>query len=181
MEARAYETSYFKNIFPDYTTFSNWYKGIPLSDNATDVPSEKTFILIYYEYADSHVAFSDEAFREHFAIDLYTYYKEFEQTSAAIDVMMSLTANDISTDGSVITNIANIPETTLTTDAEEVDFVGQQQKMINKKGSLRISKELIGAKRAYTVKTFIKKFAHLFMNVYSPYYTYVYQDNLEDN
>lgn len=176
MEAKAYETSLFKNIFSTYEDFKDWYTSIPLSDNETDVPSLKTFTLLFYEYADSHVAFSDEGFKEHFAIDLYTYYKEFEATTSAIDTMMSLTASDISVDGTMITNVADIPEVTSNTDTDVVNYITQQQKMINKKGSLRISKELISAKRAYTVKSFIKKFDHLFQRVYSPYYTFVVKD-----
>ena len=176
MEALVQNTNLFKNIFPNYDSFSTWYKGCGLSDNATDVPSLKTFQILFYRFADSHVRFSDDSFKGQFAIDLYTYYKEFEETTKAIDTMMSLTASDISTDGSIITNIANIPETENSTDTEVVNFVGQQQKMINKKGSLRISKELVAAKRAYTVKTFIKKFEHLFIRVFSPYYTFVVKD-----
>ena len=63
----------FKNIFPDYETFSSWYKSTPFSDNENDVPTKKTFSLIAYEYNDSHVAFTDESFKEHFAIDIYTF------------------------------------------------------------------------------------------------------------
>ena len=180
MEGLTKETDLFKNIFPDYDTFKTWYTQCGLSDGVTDVPSIKTFKLIFYRFADSHVRFSNDSFKGQFAIDLYTNYKEFEATTAAIDTMMSLTANDISTDSSMIMNLANIPETESSTDTEVVNFIGTQQKTINKKGSLRISKDLLGAKRAYTVKSFLKKFEHLFVRIFSPYYVYLYKDEVEE-
>ena len=111
---------------------------IPVEDDddivfTADCPTLKTFALIYNEYADCHVAFTDESFLDRFANDLYTFYKEFEQTTKAIDDLMNLSDNDISIADRMITNIANIPETTSSTDAEEVDYITQQQKSINKK------------------------------------------------
>lgn len=182
MEAKAYETSLFKDIFPTYNDFEEWYTSTPLSDNlysdeANDVPSERTFTILFYEYSDSHVAFSDESFKNRFAVDIYTYYKEFEATTKAIDDLMSLTDNDIIVDGAMITNVADVPETTSTTNIDVVNYISQQQKAISTKGKLRISKELISAKRAYTVRSFVKKFDHLFQRVYSPYYTFVVRDD----
>ena len=141
-----------------------------------DCPSLKTFALIFNEYADCHIAFTKESFLERFSNDLYTFYKEFEQTTKAIDDLMNLTDNDIAIADRMITNIANIPEVTSSTDVEEVDYVSQQQKSINKKGTLQIKKEQLSNKRSYTVRSFLNKFRHLFIKIISPSYVSVYEE-----
>lgn len=163
----------FKNIFPDYQTFRSWYASIPLSDYGDFVPSEKTFALIAYEYNCSHTSMDEESFKQHFAIDLYTYYREFEATCNSIDELMRLSDSDISLDTSIITNTGETPETPSSTDIESVDFVSVQQKTINKKGTLQIKKEQLANKRAYTTRTFLKRFKHLFLVCINSPYTFV--------
>lgn len=173
MEIIDYNTRLFKNIFPDYNTFATWYKGLPLSDDDNDCPSEKTFTLIAFEFNDSHSVFSPDSFKEHFANDIYTYYREFEATTKSILDLMKLTDDEIAVENQNILNIANIPETESSTDEEVVDFISTQNKTINKKGKLQIKKEQLASKRAFTVKTFINRFRHLFIKVISPAYTFV--------
>lgn len=163
----------FKNIFPDYNSFAEWYRSTPLSDSEDDVPSLKTFTLIAYEFNSSHVNSSVESFKQRFANDLYTYYREFEATTASVVELMRLTDEEIAKSDEVITNIANIPETGYTTDSETVNFVSTQQKMINKKGKLQVKKEQLSNKRTFTTKTFINRFRHLFQKFISPNYNYV--------
>lgn len=174
MEMVDFNTKLFKNIFPSYQDFVLWYTSTPLSDNSSDVPTERTFTLIAYEYNDSHVNLSVESFKEHFANDIYTYYREFEETTKGINELMAMTDEEIAIAGNMITNIANIPETASDTDEETVDFISQQQKMINKKGKLQIKREQLSNKRAYTTKTFLNRFRHLFIKIISPAYTDVY-------
>lgn len=173
MEIIDYNTRLFKNIFPDYNTFATWYKGLPLSDDDNDCPSEKTFTLIAFEFNDSHSVFSPDSFKEHFANDIYTYYREFEATTKSILDLMKLTDEEIAVENQNILNIANIPETESSTDEEVVDFISTQNKTINKKGKLQIKKEQLASKRAFTVKTFINRFRHLFIKIISPAYTFV--------
>lgn len=173
MERIDYETRLFKNIFPDYQSFSDWYRSTPLSDGVEDVPSLKTFTLIAFEFNDSHTSLSVESFKERFANDIYTYYREFEATSKSIIDLMNLTDEEISIADSMITNFANIPETESSTNIEEVDFITNQQKAINKKGKLQIKKEQLSNKRTFTVKTFLNRFRHLFIKIISPAYTFV--------
>lgn len=173
MEMLGYNKQLFKNVFPDYKSFKDWYLSTPLSDDNTDVPSEKTFTLIAYEYNDSHIAYSVEGFKQHFANDIYTYYKEFEATTKSIIELMKLTDEEISTADSMIVNTANIPETENSTDEEVVDFISTQQKHINKKGKLQIKREQLSSKRIFTVKTFIGRFRHLFIKIISPAYNFV--------
>lgn len=180
MQMLGYENRIFKNIFPTYNDFKTWYSGLPLSDSENDVPSEKTFTLIAYEYNESHSAYDPVCFKEHFANDLYTYYKEFEATSKSIDDLMALTDEQISIDNRIITNIADVPETESSTDIDEVDFITQQQKNITKKGVLQIKREQLSNKRAYTVKTFLKRFKHLFIKLLSPAYINVIEEPEED-
>lgn len=168
----------FKNVFPTYQDFCNWYVKLPLSDG--EVPSEKTFTLIAYEYNDSHIAHTVESFKQHFAIDLYTFYKEFEETTKSIIELMKLTDDEIATADSMIVNVANIPETESSTDEEVVDFISTQQKHINKKGKLQVKKEQLSSKRAFTVKTFLGRFRHLFIKILSPAYNTVIAENQED-
>ena len=180
MQILDFDTRLFKNIISDYESFKTWYTSLPLSDGEEDVPSEKTFTLIAYEYNDCHSCFDPVIFKQKFANDLYTYYKEFEATTKSIDDLMALTDEDISIDNKVITNMADIPETENTTDVEEVDFVSQQTKNINKKGKLQIKREQLSNKRAYTVKTFLKRFRHLFVKVGTPSYVNVIMEPEED-
>lgn len=174
MEMVDFNTKLFKNIFPSYQDFVSWYTSTPLSDNSSDVPTLRTFTLIAYEYNDSHVNLSVESFKEHFANDIYTYYREFEETTKGINELMAMTDEEIAVAGNMITNIANIPETASDTNEETVDFISQQQKMINKKGKLQIKREQLSNKRAYTTKTFLNRFRHLFIKIISPAYTDVY-------
>lgn len=174
MEMVDFNTKLFKNIFSSYQDFVSWYTSTPLSDDPSDVPTKKTFTLIAYEYNDSHVNLSIESFKEHFANDIYTYYREFEETTKSINDLMSMTDEEIAIAGNMITNIANIPETASDTNEETVDFISQQQKMINKKGKLQIKREQLSNKRAYTTKTFLNRFRHLFIKIISPAYTDVY-------
>lgn len=176
MEMLGYNTNLFKDIFPSYEDFATWYKTLPLSDDENDCPSKKTFTLIAFEYNDSHVSSSDESFMEHFAVDLYTFYKEFERTSSEIEKMLKLTDEDIANESTNILNIANIPETPSSTDIETVDFVSQQQKNITRKGNLQIRREQLSSKRAFTVRTFLNRFKHLFRKVLSPAYTLVIEE-----
>ena len=179
MEMQGSRTELFKNIFPTYEDFREWYKKLPLSDNE-EVPSEKTFTLIAYEYNDSHIAFSVEGFKQHFAIDLYTFYKEFEETTKSILDLMKLTDEEIATADSMIINMANIPETQSSTDEEVVDYISTQQKHINKKGKLQIKKEQLSSKRIFTVKTFLGRFRHLFVKILTPSYNLVIKEPMED-
>lgn len=45
MEMLDFNTTLFKNIFPTYTDFAGWYKTTPLSDDLSDVPSQKHLLL----------------------------------------------------------------------------------------------------------------------------------------
>lgn len=180
MEMLGHSTTLFKNIFPDYVSFSTWYRSTPLSAGETDVPSEITFTLIAYEYNGSHTSMSPDGFKEHFAKDLYTYYKEFEATTKAIDDLMALTEDDVALDDTSIVNFADVPEEKRSTDTEKVDYISNQQKSLTKKGKLRIKKELLSNKRTYTVKTFINRFKHLFIKVLSPAYTFVVSEPDEE-
>ena len=173
METTMYNSLLFKNIFKNYQDFKNWYTSTPLSDSVEDVPSEKTFTLIAYEYNDSSVNSSIESFKQRFANDVYTYYKAFEATTKAIDELMRMTDEEISVDNNLITNLANIPEYEVDTNVDSVNFVSSQQKTISKKGNLQIKREQLSNKRTYTVKTFINRFRHLFIKILSPSYTYV--------
>lgn len=166
----------FKDLFPDYQTFSSWYKSLPLSDDDNDVPNEKTFSLIAYQYNGSHCAMMEEEFKQHFSIDLYTYYKEFEATTENILDLMKLTDEDIAIANSMITNNADIPETEASTDETSVDFISTQQKVINKKGKLQIQRELLSNKRALTTRTFLKRFKHLFEICVDDAYTFVVEE-----
>lgn len=177
----------FKDIFPDYNTFKEWYSEVPLSDDFgeekteeyiyKDVPNLKTFTLIAFKYNDSRTSMSMESFKQNFANELYTYYKEFEETTKAIEELMKLSDEAISTDNYMVTNVADIPETTRDTDTETVDFISQQQKMIQKKGTLRIKREQISNKRALTTKTFINRFRHLFIRILSYDYNHLVKED----
>lgn len=177
MEQITHRTKLFKDIFPSYDAFKIWYTETDLSDGSDDVPTKRTFALISNEYSDCHVAFTEEGFKEHFANDIYTYYKEFEATTKSISDLMALTDKDIEIADQMIMNVANIPETESSTSIEEVDFVSQQQKQISKKGTLQVKKEQLANKRAYTVRAFLGKFKHLFIRVLSPGYTFVVEEN----
>lgn len=170
------EFSLFKNIFPDYDVFKKWYTSIPLSDGETDCPELKTFTLISYEFNDCHVKYTNESFKQRFANVLYTCYKEFETTTEEIKKLMELSDSEIAISDSMITNIAEIPELESTTDVESVDFISQQQKMINKKGQLQIRREQLANKRIFTVKTFLNRFKKLFRNVVSTGFQQVYYE-----
>lgn len=181
MEMVDYNTKLFKNIFPDYETFSNWYRSIPLSVyGGIYCPNQITFTLIAYEYNDSHVAYSVESFKEHFAIDLYNYFKEFEATTEMINQLMELTDEEIAVSGELITNFADIPEAESSTDAESVNFISNQQKNISRKGTLQVKREQLSNKRAFTVKAFLNRFRHLFIRVASPAYTFVVKEETEE-
>lgn len=176
MDKTGYLTKRFGEIFSDYETFKTWWETDALPVNET--PSELTFKLIKFEYNCSHICMTEESFKQHFAIVLYTHYKEFEQTTRAIDALLLLSDEDIAVSDSMIMNIANVPEITSSTDVESVDYISQQQKTINKKGQLQIKRELLSNKRAYTTKAFLKKFKHLFIRIVSPAYTFVIEEDL---
>lgn len=176
MEMLDYDSRLFKNIFQDYNSFKEWYLGSGLSDGAEDCPNKKTFTLIFNEYSCSHCCMSVDDFKGHFANDLFSHYREFEGTTKAIDELMKLTAEDIKVSDTLISNVADVPETESTTDIETVDFISNQQKQINVKGKLQIQKELLSNKRSFTVKSFLNKFKHLFIKVISPAYTFVVEE-----
>lgn len=179
MEIIDYNTRLFKNIFPTYDDFSSWYQGTGLSDGATDIPSKKTFALIAFEFNDCHVAFSPESFMQHFAIDLYTYYKEFEAITRAITDLMDLSDEEIARSGEMVTNVADIPEEERSTNDTEVDYITNQQKIINIKGKAQVKREQLGNKRAFTVRSFLNKFKHLFVKILEPAYTFVIKEEDE--
>lgn len=176
MERIDYSTRLFKNIFPDYASFKEFYTGTPLSDSKNDCPSEKTFTLIAFEFNDSHVSLSPEGFKQRFANDLYTYYREFEETTKAISDIMQLSDAEIERSGSMVTNVADIPEEARSTSDTEVDFISSQQKMINLKGKAQVKREQLANKRAFTVKSFLNKFRHLFIKILPPAYTFVVEE-----
>lgn len=164
----------FFQVFPDYDTFAEWYKSTDLSDDDNDVPSKKTFALIFNEYACNHICMYEYSFKLHFANELYTYYKEFEATTEEIDKLMALEDEEIAKNQFHITNVAQIPEEGHSTDTETVDFISTQQKDFNQMGELETRRTQLANKRAYTVKAFLKRFKHLFIKVISPYYTHLY-------
>lgn len=180
LHQRINQFSLFKDLFPDYETFSNWYKSLPLSDSVNPCPSEKTFALIAYEYNESHCAYSDEGFLQHFAIDLYTYYPEFEASTKAIQDLMSLSDEDLAISGKQIINNADIPEAPSSTDEMTVDFISTQQKIIQEKGLMQVKREQLSNKRTFTTRTFIKRFKHLFRVVFDTPFVPVIEEDEED-
>ena len=93
---------------------------------------------------------------------------------------MKLTDDDIALTDTMITNFANVPETTASTSDTEVDFISNQQKSMNQLGKLQIKKAQLANKRAFTVRTFLNRFRHLFIKVISPAYTYVVSEPDEE-
>lgn len=180
MQALDYDTYLFKNIFGDYDTFKAWYIETDLSDSEEDVPNKKTFRLIANEFNDCHTCYSVESFKEHFNNILYTYYKEFEATTKAIDDLMSISDEDAKISSQFVTNVADIPETTSSTDTETVDYVSTQQKNIDIKGVTQVKREQLSNKRTYTVKTFLNRFRPLFIKIISPSYTSVYAESEDE-
>lgn len=180
METINYNSRLFKNIFPDYETFKDWYLSTPLSDGVDDVPNIKTFTLIAYQYNCSTVSSSVESFKQRFAIDLYTFYKEFEETTKSILELMNLTDDEIKIESEIINNIADVPEIESSTNVQEVDFITQQQKTINKKGELQVKREQLSNKRTLTVRTFVGRFAHLFIKILSDAYVFVVGEDEEE-
>lgn len=148
-------------------------------DKKLDCPRLQTFSLLFNNYSDNHIASSLETFKMHFTNILDTYFKEYENTTKAIDKLMDLKEEDIATDYSTILNIANIPETESTTNQEEVNFISQQQKTISKKGKLQISKEILASKKAYTTRTFLNRFKYLFIKIISSGYNLLYENETE--
>ena len=176
----------FCQVFPDYDTFKAWYLSIPLSDNKEDCPSEKTYTLILYQYADSHIAFSEEGFKQKFAKTLYSYYKEFEKTTKAIDELMNLSDEDVAVANVSTLNTADTPEVAFNTnDGVEhdtaVDYTSQQQRTINRKGKMQVKREQLSNKRAYTVTTFLNRFVYLFIRILSQPYNWMWGDDNDDN
>ena len=159
----------FVDVYPDYASFTSWWEGTKLN---TFPINELTFTLIAYEYDDCSLGFkSDIDFKHHFAIDLYTYANEFQQTTEEINKLMNLTDEEIATADSMITNFAEVTEEASSTDTTSLDYVSNQQKVIQEKGKLKIRKEQLSNKRTYTTKTFLKRFKHLFIKVISDSYT----------
>lgn len=176
MYQKVNEAKLFKNVFPDYETFKEWYSQLPLCDGESDIPSVKTFTLIAYEYNCSHLAMNEVVFKQHFANDLYTYYKEFEETTKGIIDLMALTDEEIKTANEMIINTAETPEKTYSTDATTANFISAQQKTINRKGELQVKREKLSSKRTFTTKTFLKRFKHLFTVCLDTPYTFVVEE-----
>ena len=173
-EIQGYDFRLFKDIFPDYQSFSTWYSNTPFHLLYGQMPDIVTFTIIYNEYCVSHVSYSDEVFKNKFANDLYTYFEDFEQESAAIRDLMKLTSEEVIKAGSTVLNIADIPEQVNSTDAETVSFVSQQQKTNMFRSELEAKREIIRNKRELSVRRFLGRFRHLFMKIISPDYIRVY-------
>lgn len=171
MQVQMQETKVFNDIFSNYEEFVSWLNES--YGEEIHIPRKTTFLLIQAEYRVSHIAFTPDTFKDKFFIDLYTYCKEFEKTSDAIDELMDLSDEEISLEGSMIVNMADIPENPSSTNIDTVDFVSQQQKTLSKKGTLQIKREQLSSKRAYTVKTFLKRFRHLFIRILATPYVNV--------
>lgn len=180
MQMIDYNTRLFKNIFPDYDTFEEWYLTTGFAESADECPERTTFQLIFNEYSCSHVSMSPDDFKGHFANDLYTYFQEFEATTRAIAELMTLTDEDIEIADSIVNNVADIPETAASTDNTTADFISSQNKQITLKGKLQVKRELLSTKRAFTVRSFLAKFKHLFIKVLSPAYTFVVEEPDEE-
>lgn len=176
MEQIIVPTKLFKDIFPTYEDFATWVEESGMTGEDFSIPRKTTFMIIYNHYACSHVAFTEETFKMHFLNELYTFCGEFEATTDAIVQLRNLTDEEIAVADSMIENFANIPETEQSTDTETVNFISQQQKMINKKGVLQVKREQLSNKRIFTVKTFLKRFRHLFIRIIVPAYTDVWKE-----
>lgn len=185
------ETTLFKNLDAftvqgtggtrvlNYNAFKTWYRTQShFSDSDTDVPKEKTFWLIASEFMDSHVAFSDVDFYNHFAVKLYTYYKEFEKKTDIINSLLELTEEQVTTEYSDVSNTADVPETPTNTSATVVDYISRQNKLMHLKGKLQANLDLLDNKKAYTVDAFLAKFRPLFIKVVSPEYNYGFGTNV---
>lgn len=176
-EMQGYDFKLFKDVFPDYQTFLDWYSQTPFATTFNKSPNIVTFNIIYNEYCVSHLAFSEEVFKCKFSNDIYTYFEDFEQESEAIKDLMALTSEDIVKAGSTVVNFADIPEKTSDTDAEVVDFVSQQQKTNMFRSELESKREVIRNKRELSVRRFLSRFRHLFMRIISPDYIKVYVED----
>lgn len=180
MEQTIHNTKVFKDVFPDYEVFQDFINDSGMLMEGFTMPRLTTFKLIFNEYACSHIAYTEEGFKLHFLNDLYTFCGEFEETTDAIIALRKLTDEELSSAGSTVLNIANIPETESNTNTEEVDFISQQQKTISKKSLLQIKKEQLSNKRILTTRTFLKRFRHLFIRILSNPYTEVWKEKEGD-
>lgn len=178
MEKIMYNNKVFKDVFPDYNSFEIAWNNSGLSDGYK--PNNRTFQILFIQYCSSHIAFTEDEFKLRFCLEMYTYAKEFEETSVAIDKLMSLSPEEMAISYEAITNFAEIPETELSTDAETVNFISNQQKSINKKGKLQVLRELITNKRSYTTRSFLRKFQYLFIRILSPAYTFAVEEDEEE-
>lgn len=176
-EMQGYDFKLFKDIFPDYLTFSNWYDATIFAINGEKRPNNIIYQLIYNEYCVSTIAFSEEVFKGKFSNDLYTYCSDFEQECAAIKDLMALTSEEVAEAGTTVLNIADVPETLSSTDVDIANYISQQQKTISKRGKLEVKRERVRNMREFSVRRFLGRFRHLFIRIISPDYVRVYVED----
>ena len=170
-----YSTYTFKELVPDYTTFSDTYKDGLL----TTLPSQQTFKLLYNEFAESHIAFTKERFICKFENVLYQTVEAFEYDTNVKRAMREFEDSVFEDEGDMITNIATAPNNEYDTDEERVNHLDQQQKMKARASKANAYYKRLTMNKETAVKTFLNKFRQLFIVIFDAQANTVWIDNKE--
>lgn len=158
-----YNTLAFKDIFKDYNEFINTYKDSVIFDGI-DLPSERTFQLIFNEYATSNVASTKESFIRRFENVLYERFEQFEA-----DIQLKGNARDGSIDfkdgGGMIENIAAAPNNEGTTHADIIQSLDQQTRITTDEGKVAEYSRKMMYNRPYIIRQFLNQFRSLFIKL----------------
>ena len=156
-------TFYFKDIFPDITTFKSemaTYSELV----STDALHAVLFRYLYNHYCNSNVAYvTEDAFKRHFFLMYDDVFAQYKKRLALIGSMYNVTDDDLQMLNSTLNAIANNDDTALANPLDALSsYVSMQQGSKTRINKLEAFLQAIDRIKDKYVLQFIKQFTSLF-------------------
>lgn len=172
----------FTDVFPDYDTFKDEFLRIPFYQSITTDSAETLYYLLYGRYGNSTIInFDLNQFKFKLFSIIFQYGPSWEKRLDIQKKVRNLTEDELLSNGKVISNLAQNPQTLPGTGSdEELSYINQQSVSKQKKSKLEayaLQWEMIAND---VTEDFIVRFEVLFKKVVTPVNPLLYATEEED-
>lgn len=172
----------FTDVFPDYDTFRDEFLRIPFYQSITTDSAETLYYLLYGRYGNSTIInFDLNQFKFKLFSIVFQYGPSWEKRLDIQKKVRNLTEDELLSNGKIISNLAQNPQTLPGTGSdEELSYINQQSVSKQKKSKLEayaLQWEMIAND---VTEDFIVRFEVLFKKVVTPVNPLLYATEEED-
>ena len=172
-----YRTRTFQEIFPSAESFLSFLEECDIPRLIRDDTTELLYGLLYAQYGNSHIAYSDEnQFTYQVAATTFMYGPTWEKRLEVQKDLRALSIEELQRGNKEIFNTALNPGTSPTTATlEELTAINSQNTTNRKKSKPEAYSILLSLLETDVTKEFTDKFRPLFIKIAEPDYPLLYE------